>query len=155
MRKLNLTEWAALSEVIGTIAVVVSLLFVVYSVNHNSAVIQANNDNFLYELQHARIRDFLTSPGMASIYVKRNRNEELTEEEHERLFWDQMLEVSVWEIAFIRHRDGQFSSKQWEAWNNYFVDVFTNEFPAESWAEGRDMVPEDFRNHVDAVYAGK
>ena len=54
---------------------------------------------------------------MDSIYVKRNRYEELTEEEQERVLWDQMLEVSVWEIAFIRHRDGQFSSIQEEAWN--------------------------------------
>ncbi len=152
---MNWEAIGAIGEIGGALVVAVSLIFVVYSINRNSAVMQASNDNFLYELQHARIRDFLTSPGMASIYVKRNRNEELTEEEHERLFWDQSLEVSVWEIAFIRHRDGQFSSKQWEAWNNYFVDVFTNQFPAESWAEGRDMVPEDFRNHVDAVYARK
>ena len=152
---MNWEAIGAIGEIGGALVVAVSLIFVVYSINRNSAVMQASNDNFLYELQHARIRDFLTSPGMASIYVKRNRNEELTEEEHVRLLWDQSLEISVWEIAFIRYRDGLFSSKQWEAWNNYFVDVFTNQFPAESWAEHRDMVPEDFRNHVDAVYARK
>ncbi len=152
---MNWEAIGAIGEIVGALVVVVSLIFVVYSINRNSAVMQASNDNFLYELQHARIRGFLTSPGMASIYVKRNRNEELTEEEHVRLLSDQLLEISVWEIAFIRYRDGLFSSKQWEAWDNYFVDVFTNQFPAESWAEARHMVPEDFRNHVDAVYARK
>jgi len=152
MRKLNLTEWAAVSEIVGTAAVVVSLLFVAYSINHNSAVIQTSNDNFLYELQHARIRDFLTSPGMASIYVKHRRNEELSEVEQERYFWDKVLELSTWEIAFARHRDGQSSSIQWEGWDNYFATEFVNQFPVESWAEVRDFFAEDFKDHVDAAY---
>jgi hypothetical protein len=66
MRKLNLTEWAAVSEIIGTVAIVISLLFVAYSVNQNTAVMQASNDDFIYELQYARTRDIVSSPGMAS-----------------------------------------------------------------------------------------
>ena len=155
MKKLNLIEWAAVSEIIGTAAVVVSLLFVAYSINNNSAVMQASNDNFLFELQHARIRDFITSPGMASIYVKHNQDEELSEEEQEILFWDQTLQLSTWEIAFTRYRDGQFSSKQWEGWDNYFKVGFISEFPEESWAKLRDFFAEDFRSHVDAAYGRK
>ena len=152
---MNWDAIGAVGEIVGALAVVVSLIFVVYSINRNSAMMQASNDNFLFELQLARIRNLLNSPGMASIYAKRNRNEELTEEDHVRLMWDQMMEVGVWEIAFIRYRDGLFSSKQWDSWNNYFVDVFTKQFSAESWAEVRDWVPEDFRDHVDDIYARK
>ena len=36
MERLKLTEWAALAEIIGTVAIVVSLLFVGYSINRNT-----------------------------------------------------------------------------------------------------------------------
>ena len=120
MRILKLTEWTAIAEIIGTIAVVVSLLFVVTSINHNTKVIQASNDNFIYELQFARTRDIVASPGMALIYTKVNRKMELSEEEQERFYWDKMQELSTWELAFNRHRDGLFSTAQWIGWNNYF-----------------------------------
>ena len=155
MKKLNLTEWAAAAEIIGTMAVVISLLFVILSINRNTAVMQANNDNFIYELQFARVRDIVSSPGMASIYMKHNRGEELSEEEQERFFWDKIQELGTWEITFNRHRDGLFSNELWNGWNNYFEVSLTKQFPADSWAKVRDFYAEDFKNHVDAVYARK
>jgi len=155
MRKLSLTEWAALSEIIGTAAIVFSLVFVTFSINQNTAVMQASSENVLYELQFARVRDIVSNPGVASIYVKRNRNEKLSEEEQLRFHWDKIQELETWNIAFSRHRDGLFSTERWEAWNDYFVVEFTDQFPAESWAEVRNWYPEDFQRHVDAVYAIK
>ena len=155
MNKFSLTEWAALSEIIGTVAVVISLLFVVFSINHNTAVMQTTNDNFVYELQYARVRDIVGSPGMASIYVKLDQNEELTAEEQKRFYWDKIQEVGTWEIAFNRYRDGMFSSELWEGWNNYYIASLTNQFSVESWTKVRDWYAVDFRSHVDSVYARK
>ena len=155
MSKLSLTQWAAVSEIIGTVAVVISLLFLAFSVKKNTVVMQASNDNFVYELQFARVRDIVSSPGMASIYVKLNQNKELSAEERERFYWDKLQEVGTWEIAFNRYRDGVFSNEQWEGWNNFYASSLTNQFSAESWAEIRAWYAKDFRSHVDAVYASK
>ena len=151
MRKLNLTEWAAVAEIIGTAALVISLLFVAYSINQNTAVMHASNDNFLYELQFARVRDIVSSPGMAAIYAKRNQNEDLSEEEQVRFYWDKIQELGTWEVAFTRHRDGMFSTEQWVGWNNYFELALTPQFPAKSWVEIRDWYEEDFRDHVSEM----
>ena len=152
MVKLSLDKWAAIAEIIGTVAVVVSLIIVAVTIKQNTAVMQAANDNFIYELQYARVRDIVSSPGLASIYVKRNRNEELTEEEKERFYWDKVQELGTWEIAYTRHRDGLYSAQQWEAWNNYYVEAFIDQFPKETWAEVRNWYAEDFRSHVDTYY---
>ena len=153
MRKLGLSEWASLAEIVATVAVVISLIFVVISLERNTATMQAINDNFIYELQYARTRDIVSSPGMASIYVKHRNGEELSAEEQERFFWDKMQELSTWELAFNRHRDGLFSTEQWKGWNNYFEVSFIPQFSADEWAEVRDFYLEDFQNHVDAIYA--
>ncbi len=145
MTILNLTEWAAVAEIIGTAAVVISLLFVAYTVNKNTAVMHASNENFLYEIQFARGRDIVASPGLAAIYAKRRRNEELSEEEQERFHWDKLQDLSSWELAFRRHRDGMFSTEQWEAWDKYFVVSLTGQFPEESWVEVKDWYVEGFK----------
>jgi hypothetical protein len=45
LRKPSLSEWAAIGELVGTFAVFVSLLFVVYSINQNTAAIQGSTEN--------------------------------------------------------------------------------------------------------------
>lgn len=47
MARLKLTEWAASAEIIGTVAIVVSMLFVGYSINRNTKEMQAVNENYL------------------------------------------------------------------------------------------------------------
>ena len=153
MRKLSLSDWASVAEIVATVAVVISLIFVVFSLERNTAVMQASNDNFIYELQYARTRDIVSSPGMASIYVKHRNGEDLSAEEQERFFWDKMQELSTWELAFNRHRDGLFATKQWEAWNQYFIVSFIPQFSVDVWAGVRDFYAEDFQSHIDAVYA--
>jgi len=155
MKKMSLTEWSAVSEIVGTVAVVISLLFVATSINRNTAVMQASNDNFVYELQYGRIREIVGSPGMASIYVKFNQQEEMTAVEEERFYWDTLQELGTWEIAFNRQRDGMFSNEQWEAWDRYLSSVLPNRLSVESWTEIKEWYADDFQGHVDSAYAKK
>ena len=155
MRKLSLSDWGSLAEIVATVAVVISLVFVVISLERNTAVMQASNDNFIYELQYARTRDIVSSPGMAAIYVKHRNGEELSAEEQERFFWDKMQELSTWEIAFNRHRDGLFSTQLWEGWNKYFEYSLIPQLSIDTWAEVRNFYAEDFQSHIDAIYAEK
>ena len=47
MKRLTLPEWAAIADIVGTVAVVVSLLFLAHTIEQNTAVTQSANDNFL------------------------------------------------------------------------------------------------------------
>jgi hypothetical protein len=49
MAELTLGEWAAVSEIFGMVAVVVSLLLVVGSTRKNTAAMHTADDNFLYQ----------------------------------------------------------------------------------------------------------
>ena len=52
MKKLSLSEWAQVGEVVGMVAVVLSLLMVVYSLNQNTEAIQGETGNLIFE-RHA------------------------------------------------------------------------------------------------------
>ena len=155
MKRLDLTGWAAIAEIVGTVAVVVSLLFVAHIVNRNTSVMQSVNDNFIYQLQDERVRDIVTDPELASIIVKLRRNEEISEVEMERIRWQNLRELNQWELAFVRYNQGLYSPEQWHNWDGYYDLGFTAVFSEESWTDVKEWYRDDFVKHVDAVYANK
>ena len=116
---------------------------------------QSTNDNFLYELQFARTREISGNPSLATLYTKLRQDEPLTEVETTQLLWDNLQQLSTWEIAFVRHRDGVFSDSMLESWEKYFSTSFLEAFSAKQWNEVRNWYGDDFRKHVDAAYSQK
>jgi len=153
MAELTLTEWAAISEILGVLAVVISLLLVVSSIRQNTAAMHTTNDNFIYERQDAIVAALATNPSLAEISAKHNNDEDLSEVEHLRL-WNQLFrDLLLWELAFVRLNEGLFSPAQWSEWNRVYSIQFLSEFPKSWWAESRQWVTEEFAAHVDSVYA--
>ena len=50
MKRLDLSDWANIGELGASIAVVISLFFVVHSINMNTRATQSSNDNFIVEI---------------------------------------------------------------------------------------------------------
>jgi len=135
------------------LAVVISLLFVGFNINQNTRVMQAANDNFLYETQDAILNSVVESSDFASIYHRRLNEGELTAVEELRMRNQSYRDLFMWELAYVRNQEGLFSSDQWNSWNKSYSIQFKSEFPSEWWADSRDWVRDDFAAHVDAVYA--
>lgn len=155
MGKPDLTTWAAISEIVASIGVIVSLLFLAYSIRENTVVTQSTNDNFLYELEMARGREISGNPSLATAYTKFARGEVLSDVEETQLLWDNLHQQSAWEIAFVRHRDGVYSEERWKAWDHSFQATLVERFPKQRWEEVSHWYQDDFRGHVDAAYAEK
>lgn len=155
MRKSKLKEWAAISEIVASVGVIVSLLFLAYSVRENTVVTQSSNDNFLYELQFARVREITANPSVAALYTKLSKGEALTEIEETQLLWDNLQQIGTWEISYVRHRDGLYSDDRWEAWDKYYKAALLESFPKDQWDDVSDWYEDDFRSHVDAAYKEK
>ena len=153
MKKLTLKKWATIAEIIAAVAVIVSLVFVVQSINQNTAAVQSTNDNFIYELQYARTRDIVSGPGKAEIYLKIRRGAELSDVDQERIYCDKLQELSLRELGFNRNRDGLYATDIWESWNHYYETEFISQFPKEWWEEARYFYMQDCQDHVEAAYA--
>jgi hypothetical protein len=159
MRRLTISEWAAIGEIIGTGAVIVSLIFVVYSVNQNTAAVQGSTENLIFERHSDLTNQFMSDASLAAILVKmRNKDHDLTEIEAIRWEKYQLNLLDVWALAFNRHRSDQLGDDDWEAWNRYFIHTFSHgrEKLSESrWKELRYGYAEEFWNHVGtALFSG-
>ena len=155
MDKVDIKLVAGIAEIIASIAVVVSLLFVVYSIDQNTEALQATNDNFIYELQSQRLRDVSSDNEFASIIVKFRTGENLTQAETLRYRLWMVGELNMWEMAYIRRKNGLLPEAQWRAWNGGWTVTMPNNFPEEWWLEDRFQYNNEFVEHVDAIYAEK
>ena len=153
MAKRNLAELAAISEIIGTLAVVISLLFVAFNISKNTRVMQAVNDNFLYQTQDAILNTIVEDSEFSAIYLKHLNEGELTAVEELRVKNQGIRDLFMWELAYVRNQQGLFAPDQWYSWNRSYSTQFTSEFPDDWWAEARQWVRDDFAIHVDAIYA--
>jgi len=155
MRKLDLPGWAAIAEIVATIAVVLSLLLVAYSIQRNTEEVQISNSNFLYELELQVSGDLSREPGLATIFVKMSNGEALSEVERFQYLFVQHQYLTHWEIAWTQYRRGSLALDDWRDWDQYLGDYFTDAFPEEMWIEMRSGYKPAFAEHVDGKYAQK
>lgn len=155
MKKLTLSEWAATGEIIGTIAVVISLLFVAYTINRNTDAIQASSENILFERHTDLANQFMLDPTLAELLVKQRSGEaELTEAEAIRWEKYELNMLDIWALAHSRYQRDLLSEEQWQTWDTYFTHMFKNEAEAISetrWKELHYGFDQKFWQHVGNV----
>ena len=152
MRKLNMSEWASVGELIGTLAVVVSLIFVVHSVNQNTAAIQGSTENLIFERHAELTTNFMLDPSLAAILVKmRGENRELTDIEAVRWEKYQLNMLDTWALAYNRHQRDLLAPQQWNEWDRYFIELFRTggeRLSRDQWEEWTYGYGDDFWSHV-------
>jgi hypothetical protein len=153
MTNLNLSEWAAVAEILGMVTVIISLLLVVRSISQNTAAIHATNDNFIYERQDAIVATLVTDPSLAALQVKHEKGEQLSDVEHVRMWNQYFRDLLLWELAFTRFQEGLYSATQWHEWDRVYSIQFSEEFPMSWWAQARTWVNDGFAKHVEEMYA--
>lgn len=155
MRKLDLQEWSSVAEIIGTVGIVISLLFVAYSVNRNTIELRATNENAAIQMTDEIIAGLLSNTDVLSIVDKRENGRELTQIENWGMTVFTLRQLNVWEMAFYRHLDGVYSPGRWEATNQGYVSGLIDGFSAcnkECWDFLKLGFGAEFVRHVDAEY---
>ena len=158
MSKVSLKEWASIAEIIASVGVMISLIFLAYSINRNSEMLQSANDNMLFQIRDAQLADAVNSPHTLPIQLKLANGEGLTQIEQARHSWNMIRNLNAWETAFYRHRDGFLAAQIWETWDRGFeteVILAPYGLPKEVWDTPGwgDTYGIEFQDHVDAAYA--
>ena len=153
MRSVDWKKWAAIAEVFGTLVVVVSLIFVGISIRQNTAVVQANQQNLLYELQDNWSSDQLNNPELYEIELKAADPESLTYVERRKFATQTYRAMNVWENAYFKLENGLLTDDQYQSWHNANAEWIRCCLPRWVWD---DMVKSDFDPGfvalVDAVF---
>jgi len=155
MKKLSLSEWASVGEVIASVAVVISLLFVAYTIGRNTDAVQGSNENLLFETHAALANQLIADPTLAAILIKvRDGGEPLTDVEQVRWETYQLNLLDIWALAYMRYQADLLADRHWRAWDDYFAHRFSKQaerLTPQRWEELRYGFDQDFWTHVKAA----
>lgn len=158
MKSRNLSEWAAVAEVVASVAVIVSLVFVGYSVRQNTAALQGSTENLIFERHTDLSMQFMLDPSLAELMVKMRGDEpHLTEIEAIRWEKYQLNLLDIWALAFNRYHADLLAESEWLAWDGFFGEVFRTGEEAlsiELWREYQYGYDPRFWAHVHHALFG-
>lgn len=146
MRKLSLSEWASLAEIIGGFAVVVSLILVVFSVDRNTAAISAQVSDASYEAIQEVSFNLLNNPELFDITLRASASlENLDEKELEKYKVWLVINLNVWERYYVWELSGLMDLTD-PGWNTYFSAWTKRYITRELWSDIKWQYPDPLFN---------
>ncbi len=123
MRKMRLRDWAAVAEIAGTIAVVISLLFVASNVQRNTDSLSGQYANEMYDALQRIDLVVMADPELIRITTQgRDDPNSLSELDTEifELYLGTYLEI--WDRVNARQQEGLLQADIANYWHEYFHD---------------------------------
>ena len=150
----SLKQYALAAEIVGAVAVVISLIYVGVSVNQNTnAVLVANHQALVAMDQDAT--DWFKDPDFAAAYI-------VSLEDIDKLSPVQRTQVgsyiagkfNAWEFAFLTHENEMMEDNIWQGWNAHYLTVLEQSGGQWFWSAERGAFSPSFVLYVDSLLAG-
>ena len=136
MQKLSLPQWASVAEIGGTVAVVISLILVVISLERNTDALSAENADELYDAFRQIELVVLNNSELANITIRGATDpDSLSQAETEiyKMWATQYLDL--WERTLIREKDGVIQPGTLEGWDEWYGDWVIRHLTYEMWKD--------------------
>lgn len=149
---MNWDALGAIGEVIGAIAVVVTLLYVARQIRQASAQTQAQARYSFIEAYGEMNTSITNSKEVASIFRRGIMGDELDADEYYQFFALIGQFINTWSVLFDLHRDGLLPESQWTMVRKDIITMMNEPGGREFWQKhGRGAVHDAFRDAIDEV----
>lgn len=149
----SLKEYALAAEIVGAIAVVISLVYVGASVNQNTKAIMVANHQALVAMDQDK-NGWLKDPEFAAIYEAAGEGvSELSPVQSLQLSTFLADTFNAWEFAFITHNNGMMDDNIWDGWDGFYRLSLEELEHQWFWDQRRQGFSPAFRTYVDSILA--
>jgi hypothetical protein len=143
-----------ISEVVGAVAVVISLIYVGTEIRQNTLATRLSNQQISVTMGYDADA-WLSNSDFAEVYELGLRDlSKLTAAQRIQfsVFIGQRL--NIWEYVFYSHNDGMISEDTWTGWDVWFKSEFQHESLRILWRTSkREGFAGEFQSYVDAYVA--
>ena len=147
-----LDRFHKMAEIVASIAIVASLIFVGIQVSQNTTATSSQTHQFLLQDETRTSELLITHPEVAALVLTGETNpEHLSEIEWARFSQFAMRRFGTWEAAHMNFEDGLVEPDMMEAWNAYFPLLLNKPGYRAFWQERRLTYYTGFRTHVETV----
>jgi hypothetical protein len=148
----SLQDWASLAEIVGAVAIVVSLVYVATEIRENTKALNATSRQSLGDNDLTYFSTAIDSTIVAVAKDKFFRGEEITSLEMSQLKERQHLNFRIFENAYSQYRLGAVEEKEWDRYSRIISLNICDYLPARlMWAEVRTGFETEFMAVVDEI----
>ena len=149
MKKAGIQTVVSIAEIISSLAIVASLIYVAYEFNRSEILTNRDAENIIYQRVLELERLIIENSDLAKIIVKTSENANtLSPEErlqylaYEHIFYDS------WETLWAYHQEDILEHEVWEGWNYWFIEESKRK-PLLGWIGNRKNFSGEFLDYVD------
>jgi len=154
MAGMNLQKWSDVSQIVGALAVVASLIYVGIEIRSNTEATQAATRQAALQADIEYLGSVLDPATLLRAEVKLNQGLELSPEEQYVLIERQHVNFRVFENAFYQYSYGLLVPERWETYRRIIETRFRNYEPTRTmWANFGANFDEGFRVEVESIRA--
>ena len=126
MTRLRLSEWANIAEMVGAVAVVVSLLYVGIQINANTVEVRAASRQQLINRSFIATHNVATSPELAGVLTKVAEGTQLTAQELTQ--YSYFVRGMLYDIqeAYFLYSEGRLDEGYWQTRIAIFMAYMEN-----------------------------
>ena len=147
---MTIQDLGAIGEFIGSIAVVISLLYLASQFRTQNKEARAAAMHEIWVAFREAISS-LGDPQVADVYTRALSGDSLTDTEQLQLIVALQRILRVWEEAFLQMRKGRLDDDVWDTIKAQYVSVISNAAFRMVWELRGEVYNRDFRDFVDAL----
>ena len=144
-------EYALAAEIIGAVAVVISLIYVGVSVNQNTNAVQVANHQALVALDQETSNWFRDADFAAAFEAAKMDVNKLSAVQRAQVGSYIAGKMNAWEFAFLTHENGMMEDNIWEGWDGHYRTVLEQSGGRWFWSAERGSFSSAFRVYVDSI----
>ena len=155
MKKLKLDTVVSITEIISSLAIVVTLFYAANEFQRSNTLTNRDVENIIYDRMLEMDRLIIENADLAKIVLKAYVNpQQLEPDEQMRYLAFEHIFYDTWESAWYYHNEGTLEEQNWNSWNSWFISQTKNK-PLLSWEGNRKNADGKFLDYIDNLLKEK
>ena len=154
MKKIDWTKWASIAEIISSVAILVTLLYLAIQTQQNTDAINSQSRQSLAESAVVEQTVWLQYPQLSSLIV--DNSIEMTFEQKVQLDSLMLMSLTRREFAFRQYQAGVLDEGVWQQETEVIGLLLGTERTRSWWSTiGKNGFEEEFAKFCDSIIQGK
>ncbi len=146
-------KWRAIAEIVGTVAVVLSLVYVGVQLNQNTRAIQAETSESMSSRLAGRLLVVVENPDVADLIMRARRFEAMTSADSLRYDYFLNLQINEYEAAVSHLVQGSLEEDMARSWLGGLPGWTCRPGARDYWRRSAESYVPAFRAVMDSVIA--
>ena len=149
---MTLQDLANLGEILGALAVVISLFYVGSQIRQNTSAVRSSTAQAVHDNYAAWYSQLAANESLAQLSIRGLQDyASLPDLEKARFVSNFMAFLSYSQNAFYQWRDGSLTPQLWVGWEALMINLVSAPGGRQFWQERAYAFGEEFRAHVETV----